>query len=102
MKAFLLGQVFSVSNYSSALIFPQNWEERIIYQFQSTKYWCEPQVSKIVGVPKHWKITVKFLLLLSIYMFLFISYMVNVWYGSSTSIEASRCVFTNLVLSPGV
>ena len=45
-------KIFSVSNFSSALIFHQNCEKRIIYQFQSTKYWCEPLVSKIVGVPK--------------------------------------------------
>ena len=44
-------KTFNVSNYSSALIFQQNCEERIIYPFQSIKYWCRPHVSKIVGVP---------------------------------------------------
>ena len=43
---------FSVLNDSSALIFQQNGEERIIHQFQNIKVWCEPHVSKIVGVPK--------------------------------------------------
>ena len=32
-------------------MFYQNLGESTIYQFQSTKCWCEPQVSKIVGVP---------------------------------------------------
>ena len=62
---------FSISNFSKALIFHQNGEKRIIYQFQSTKYRCEPQVSKIVDVQKNTDkfTTVKFLLLLSIYSF---------------------------------
>ena len=47
-----LEQIFKLFNYSSAQIFHQNGEERIIDQFQSTKYCCEPLVSKIVGVPK--------------------------------------------------
>ena len=48
----LLEQVLSLFNNSSSLIFHQNLEENIIYQFQSTKYLCEPQVSEIVDVPK--------------------------------------------------
>ena len=46
---------FSVSHYLSAPIFHQSREERIIDQFQSTKYWCEPHVSKIIGVSKQVK-----------------------------------------------
>ena len=48
-------------------MFYHHIEERIIYQFQSRKCWCEPQVSKIIGVQTHWLVNNRqFLLLLSI------------------------------------
>ena len=49
----------SVSNYSSALIFQQNWGERIIYQFQSIKYWnigMTPMFLKFLVFQKHWQV----------------------------------------------
>ena len=46
-----LEQMFTISIIQVPNFLYQNGEERISYQFQSTKYWCEPLVSKFVGVP---------------------------------------------------
>lgn len=41
-----------VSNYLSALVVNQNLEERIVDQFQTTKYSCESEAAKNADVPR--------------------------------------------------